>query len=144
MFKNQRGGAAVEFAIVLPVLALILFGTIDFALLFYNKQVLTNASREGARAAIIASNWVDEDEDGIPDDINDIADFQKIVGDYCVGLINLGGANELDPTQITVVSDSVNFFITVTVPYNYEHLFSGITGFDDTTITGKTVMRQEW
>ncbi|MCK5219206.1 pilus assembly protein, partial [bacterium] len=49
MLKNQRGAAAVEFAIVLPLLALILFGTIDFALLFYNKQVLTNASREGAR-----------------------------------------------------------------------------------------------
>ena len=49
---GQKGVAAVEFAIVLPFLVLLVFGTIEFGLMFYNKQVITNASREGARAGI--------------------------------------------------------------------------------------------
>jgi Flp pilus assembly protein TadG len=35
------------------MLLLILAGIADFGILFYNKQVLTNASREGARAGIV-------------------------------------------------------------------------------------------
>ena len=45
---NQKGAALIEFAIVLPLLLLLVFGAIEFGLLFYNKQVITNASREGA------------------------------------------------------------------------------------------------
>ena len=141
MFKNQRGGAAVEFAIVLPLLALILFGTIDFALLFYNKQVITNASREGARAAVVAINWDDINTDGTPDTPKSI--LVDIMKDYCFDrLINLGGSvNNLivDPTIV----DNGDF-ITATVTYDYEHLFSGITKFNKTPLTGQTVMRQEW
>ena len=44
----------MEFALVLPLLMLILWGMIEFGLLLYNKQVITNASREGARAGIVA------------------------------------------------------------------------------------------
>ena len=51
-WRNDHGGAMVEFAIVLPLLLIFVFGIIEFSLLFYNKAVLTNASREGARAAI--------------------------------------------------------------------------------------------
>ena len=50
--KNQNGAAALEFLIVLPFLLMLLFGGIEFGAIFYNKQVITNASREGARAGI--------------------------------------------------------------------------------------------
>jgi Flp pilus assembly protein TadG len=50
--RSQDGGALVEFAVVLPLLLLILFGFIESGILIYNKQVVTNASREVARAAI--------------------------------------------------------------------------------------------
>ncbi|MFV9692161.1 MAG: TadE/TadG family type IV pilus assembly protein, partial [Desulfobacteria bacterium] len=46
---NKRGVAAVEFAICLPILIVLVFGSIEFGLMFYNKQVITNASREGVR-----------------------------------------------------------------------------------------------
>jgi len=141
MFKNQRGAAAVEFAIVVPLLALILFGTIDFALLFYNKQVLTNASREGARSAIVASNWNDPDGDGIPNTLKTRP--IDIIEAYCLDrLINLGGDDNNLKIDPTIVDSGI--FITATVIYEYEHLFSSITGASETTITGKTVMRQEW
>ena len=46
--SSQKGASLVEFALVLPLLMLILLGMIEFGLLLYNKQVITNASREGA------------------------------------------------------------------------------------------------
>ena len=49
---NQKGAALIEFAIVLPFLLVLVFGMIEFGLIAYNKQVITNASREGARWAI--------------------------------------------------------------------------------------------
>jgi len=53
IFKCQRGASAVEFAIVLPLLLIFIFGIIEFSILFYDKAVITNASREGARTAIL-------------------------------------------------------------------------------------------
>ncbi len=43
------GASAVEFALVLPFLVIILFLTMDFGFMVYNKAVITNASREAAR-----------------------------------------------------------------------------------------------
>jgi Flp pilus assembly protein TadG len=48
IIKDQNGGAVVEFAIILPLLIALLFGIVEFGLLLYNKQIITNASREGA------------------------------------------------------------------------------------------------
>ena len=51
--KNQKGAAIVEFAIVLPLILMFLFGILEFGLLMYNKAMITNASREGARLGIV-------------------------------------------------------------------------------------------
>ncbi len=55
-FGNQRGMAAVEFALLTPVLAILLFGITEFGLAFYKQQIITNAAREAARAGILASD----------------------------------------------------------------------------------------
>ncbi|MGF6571992.1 Flp pilus assembly protein TadG [Paraburkholderia fungorum] len=47
--KNQHGGAAVEFALVLPILLALLFGTVQFGWLVNNYLTLTNAASLGAR-----------------------------------------------------------------------------------------------
>jgi Flp pilus assembly protein TadG len=51
--RGQRGNALVEFALVLPLLLLILFGTIEFSIALYDKAIITNASREAARAGVV-------------------------------------------------------------------------------------------
>lgn len=51
--QQQRGAAAVEFALLLPLLMAMLVGVIDVALALYDKSILTQASREGARAGIV-------------------------------------------------------------------------------------------
>jgi uncharacterized membrane protein len=49
--RPDRGAAAVELALVMPLLLLILFGIIDFGRMFNAQITLTQAAREGARAA---------------------------------------------------------------------------------------------
>jgi Flp pilus assembly protein TadG len=50
---RERGAAAVEMAIVLPLLLLLIGGLIDFGRLFYDRALLTNAARDGVRLASI-------------------------------------------------------------------------------------------
>lgn len=52
--RRERGNVAVELALAMPLLLLIIAGVIDLGLLFWEKQVITNATREGARAAVRA------------------------------------------------------------------------------------------
>ncbi len=54
-FRKNKGQSIVEAALVLPVILLLLTGIIDFGLLFNNYLIVSNASREGARAAAIGS-----------------------------------------------------------------------------------------
>jgi Flp pilus assembly protein TadG len=49
LIRGEGGAVAVEFAIILPILVLLVFGIIDFGHAWYMKQIVTNASREGAR-----------------------------------------------------------------------------------------------
>jgi Flp pilus assembly protein TadG len=50
---SNRGTAAVEFALIAPVLFLIVFGIIEFGFILFNQAVITNASREGARRGVV-------------------------------------------------------------------------------------------
>ena len=51
--RRERGAAAVELAIVLPLLVLVIMGLVDFGRLFFAQIGLASASREGARAASV-------------------------------------------------------------------------------------------
>ncbi len=51
--RRERGAAAVEMAIVLPLLLLILGGTIDLGRLVYAEIIVANAAREGVRLAAL-------------------------------------------------------------------------------------------
>jgi len=50
--RNERGAVATEFALLLPVLLTILLGIIEFGMIMYGREIVTNATREGARAGI--------------------------------------------------------------------------------------------
>jgi Flp pilus assembly protein TadG len=57
-WRDDRGAAAVEFALVLPILILLLFGIIEFARVWNVRQTLTDAAREGARVAVVNNGMV--------------------------------------------------------------------------------------
>lgn len=50
--KDDRGTAAIEFGLVLPLLMLILVGIIDFGNIYFTRLAMTNAAREGARVGV--------------------------------------------------------------------------------------------
>jgi Flp pilus assembly protein TadG len=60
--RDDRGAAAVEFALVLPVLLLVIFGIIDFGRLLYAKITLSEAAHAGARAAALVGESAAQDE----------------------------------------------------------------------------------
>lgn len=136
--KNERGGAAVEFAILLPLLLLLIFGGIEYGLVMFNKQVLTNASREAARAGIVV--------DGPSD-----AEIRAIALDYCADYLvtfrnpDPGPTVNVTPGPLTYPEE-----LTVTVDYEYEFLlmpnlsqFFGGESASGINLEGRTVMRHE-
>lgn len=62
--QKERGAVAVEMAIVLPLLLLILIGTMEFGRVFNVQNSLTQAAREGARHAAIYYNKPTLDVEG--------------------------------------------------------------------------------
>jgi Flp pilus assembly protein TadG len=63
--RNEQGQTMTEFALVLPVLALILFAVIQFGIVFNNYVTLTDATRAGARKAAVSRDDPNRDSDVI-------------------------------------------------------------------------------
>ena len=135
MRNRQGGAAAIEFAAMLPFLVILAFGIIEFGIMFFNKAVITNASREGARAGIT----------GITN-----TQIETIVKNYCnANLINLGAINQNDLDPVSDSDDSISIStdaqndLTVKIEYGYDFLLGPLLGFSTTKIEGRTVMRME-
>ncbi|OYU32518.1 MAG: pilus assembly protein TadE [Comamonadaceae bacterium PBBC2] len=113
--QAQQGAAAVEFALILPILLLVFFGMIELSLALYDKAILTNASREGARAGIVLSSPKLTD-----------AQIRTVVLNYTNGaLISLGSTTA--PTVTIEQSTPASFPnpLRVTVSYTYKGLGVG-------------------
>lgn len=57
LLRNSQGATAIEFAIVAPVLFLIIFGTLEFALIMHVSSVVEHAVHEGARFGITGNDY---------------------------------------------------------------------------------------
>jgi len=53
--RDEMGAAAVEFALILPLLTALVFGIFEFGMAWHTYQVITDAAREGARRAAVAN-----------------------------------------------------------------------------------------
>jgi Flp pilus assembly protein TadG len=51
--RTERGASAVEFALVMPILALVLVGIVNFAFVLAQQVSLNNAARQAARYAVV-------------------------------------------------------------------------------------------
>lgn len=119
---RDRGAAMVEFALVLPILLLILCGIIDFGRAMHAQVTLTEAAREGARAESLGS------------------DPGSRVAEATANLGPVGTAVESScPGEDAIVTVTYDFeFITPIGPLLT--LYGG--GFDDSTVpmSGRGVM----
>jgi Flp pilus assembly protein TadG len=130
--KREEGAAAVEFALLLPLLILILFGIIEFGLVLYNQEVITNASREGARYGIVI---------GSPRPTG--GQIQGVVSTYLTNAGLTAGDASVSVTGAQGASGS-DLTVSVTYPYNFLVLSNLAAGLGSTlNLNGTTVMKLE-
>lgn len=56
LFKNEKGQALVELALILPILLMLIFGIIEFSRVFNAYLIVTNASRDGVRQGAVGAS----------------------------------------------------------------------------------------
>ena len=129
----------IEFALVFPMLLLVMLGIMDFGFLFQHYEVVTNAAREGARIAVLPGYAA--------------ADVQARVDQYIQagGLGPAGTASTVvGAPQAVSIGGRCMTVVPVTVSYNNTYLFLGpIVGlmgggsFTNKTLVATSTMRSE-
>ena len=126
---RRRGQALVEFALIAPILILLIMGIVEFGRIFSAQQTVTNASREGARTGILPNS-------STTDVSNTVSSFMSTAGltaTPTVTCTNVGTTVQSGaPTSVTV---------SYTLPILTGTIIPGIGESIDLTHT--TVMRHE-
>jgi hypothetical protein len=144
--QGEQGAAVVEFAITATVLLTIVFGIIEFGVLMFDKHILTNACREGARAGIIMQLPRVSDTE-----IEDVV--RAYAREHMVSFSTDGGLDfgpwpgESPEFSVEPVGPrsgplfGTELVVTVKYPFNFL-LLSGL-GLGPITLTAETRMRME-
>ena len=134
--SNERGVAALEFVLVFPFLMTVLFGIVDTSLLLCDKAVITNASREAARAGVVVR---------VPQLA--ASDVANVALAYTQNNLVTGGTSTTPTVKVDQsAGTSPGSPLSVTVTYTYEGLvlgsaLSALTG--PVTVSATTVMNYE-
>jgi len=106
IIKSEKGASAVEFALILPILIILVFGIVKFGIAYNNYIALTHAAREGARLAAVNM-----------DEIEGIAWFENRIKESAPSVsiesITLSGqdGNIGDSVVVTVTGEVLNIEI---------------------------------
>ncbi len=137
--RGRKGQAVVEFALVLPVFMLMLFGAIEFGRAYYDLHLLTTSAREGARVGVLPGKLEADVQ-------TSVSNFLQSVGlsgtwSQAVTVTDVGGTTRTGGLAAAIEGDRVG----VTVSYNFQVLTGHILpGFSGTVqLHGKCVMRHE-
>jgi len=130
---KEDGQAMVEFALVLPILLLILCGILDFGWMFYNQLALNNICREGARYAVV-NTAADHSTDAIEHHIQNY-----IISDYAVGdvEVEIRYSQPLDPVAGNVTVRVSKSFKWITP------LIGSVTGSPTKLLDAEVIMKVE-
>ncbi|HET9770235.1 MAG TPA: TadE/TadG family type IV pilus assembly protein [Acidimicrobiia bacterium] len=85
--RNERGAALLEFALVAPILILLVFGIVEYGMFFKDYLTVSNTTRAGARVGSAAGSGAD-------------ADYQIIQSVKAAAAALPGGANSIE--RITI------------------------------------------
>lgn len=103
--RARRGSAVVEMALLVPLLFLLLFGMIEYGVLFWRAQQIASAARHGARVGALPSGTAAAVNAAVNDVMND------------VGLGSSGYGILLDPDDPATLLPGQAFTVTVSVPW---------------------------
>ena len=111
--KKQRGQVIVEFALILPLFLLMIFGLIYSGMLFYDYSTLSSVARSAAREAAITQD-VEEDDARIMAHYYD-KDNKRFVEGLVTNLYTpkSNGAFKIHVTSITDEPDDISVTITM-------------------------------
>lgn len=130
--RKRRGAAAVEFAVVAPLFFLLVFGMIEFGRAIMVQRVLTNASREGARVAVLDSATPTA------------GTVTSTVTNYLQNVGLTGGSVTINPAEPTTAGYGVPVTVTVRIPFSRVSWLPApwfLTG--NVNLKASTVMRRE-
>jgi hypothetical protein len=115
----DRGAVAVEFALILPVLLLIVIGTIEFGRVYSQLQVYNGAAREGARcAAVMATTFGDCDSlTEVQDRIDTASNPYPDPPDAAISTAGVAGTGCTDETIGEDVTVSWEQPLTLSIPF---------------------------
>ncbi len=130
-WRGQQGVAAVEFALILPLFLMLIFGVIDFGLAMYAKGLITNASQEGARFGAIYRL----DPLTVGDIQTHVQDYLQTAGFTAPVTVTVTGAGGPSGSPLSVRVDYA--YRSLTLP----ELVAGLTG--DLELSAQTVRRLE-
>ena len=119
----------MEFALVAPVFFLLVFGMIEYGRMVMVQQILTNASREGARRAIIESSTASE--------------VASIVANYLAATSVSGATWNVEPGELTSVGAGDPVTVTVSVPYDQVSWLPTPQRLGGVQLHGASTMRAE-
>jgi len=142
---NNKGAAAVEFALVIIPLLIIVFGIIEFGLLMYNQQVLTNAAREGVRRGIVQATPripISNGTDGIVDVVHNYADAHLITFSATPTTLNVDV--KVNGSTGICIAFADNLSVRVTYPYTFLVVQNFMPGLGSSlTLSSEAVMKCE-
>ncbi len=126
--KHRIGAALVEFALVAPLMILFTMGLIDIGRMTMVKQLLVNASREGARQASLP-----------------VATSASVQSDVLQMLSNSGvtGSVALSPSNLTAASAGTTVTVTVSADANSVSWMGSSMFMFGKNISASTSMRRE-
>lgn len=123
--QRERGAAAVEFALVVPLLLLLVFGIISYGMMLSFRQGLTQAASEGARAAAVT--LVDADKKSaaaaaVDDALGAYGVTCQLAGSNLMkGATDVGTCSVSDPAKCDLSQTSAEpKCVSVTLVYLYE------------------------
>jgi Flp pilus assembly protein TadG len=140
----DRGAELIEFALVFPLLLLVLFGIMDFGFLFQRYEVLTNAAREGARVAVLDGYQKADIEARVTQYLNNAGMWDTPSFSYSgAGCASLPCKVPLSTGKCVSMTG-----VTVTYPYQYQFLgkiigLFGGSGFTQKNLSATALMRSE-
>lgn len=103
--KQRRGAAVVEFAVVAPLLFLFVFGMIEYGRMVMVQQLITNASREAARRAVLDGATYNEVNQMVSDYLTSAAIPAAAVNPIVMNPSNPASATYGAPVTVTVQID---------------------------------------
>ncbi|MDX1947680.1 MAG: TadE family protein [Pirellulaceae bacterium] len=127
--RNRRAAAAVEFAVVAPVFFLLVFGMIEYGRMVMVQQILTNASREGCRQAVL---------DGAT-----TTAVQTTVNSYLTSGSISGATVTVSPNPPSNAEFGDPVTVTVSIPFTQVSWLPSPMYLGGKTLTSSTVMRRE-